>query len=101
MTKRPKKETIEDNKRIHALYSGRVQGVGFRFSAERIADELGLTGWVKNLYDGRVEVVAEGTKEKLEEFQRKIDANLHNYIRNAEVSWQEATGEFGEFDIEF
>ena len=46
-------------KRMHILYSGRVQGVGFRFTAETMAVESGIQGWVKNLGDGRVEIMAE------------------------------------------
>ena len=47
-------------KRFHAYYSGSVQGVGFRFAAQRAASNFGLTGWVRNLGDGRVEVLCEG-----------------------------------------
>ena len=54
--------------RLHAYISGRVQGVGFRFLAQHVARMLGLTGWVQNLYDGRVEVVAEGQRQQLEQF---------------------------------
>jgi acylphosphatase len=57
-----------DLERIHLLISGRVQGVGFRYSALRTADSLGLRGWVRNLPDGRVEVMAEGDRGILDEF---------------------------------
>ena len=50
-------------KRIHVYYEGRVQGVGFRFTSEYVAQQLKLTGWVKNLPDGRVELVAEGKED--------------------------------------
>ncbi|SDQ75664.1 acylphosphatase [Quadrisphaera sp. DSM 44207] len=53
--------------RLLATVSGRVQGVGFRFWTARRARELGLTGWAANLPDGRVEVVAQGPRERLEE----------------------------------
>ncbi len=46
-------------KQVRVYYSGRVQGVGFRFTAESIANDLGVTGWVKNSRDGGVEIVAE------------------------------------------
>ena len=49
--------------RAHVFYSGRVQGVGFRYTAQALALDLGLVGWVKNLPDNRVELVCEGTKE--------------------------------------
>ena len=57
-----------ENKRIHAYFSGSVQGVGFRFTAERLASALGLTGWVKNLQDGRVEVTCEGQEKDINGF---------------------------------
>jgi len=53
--------------RIHAIFSGEVQGVGFRYHARNIAEELGVSGWVRNLDDGRVELVAEGKSESLDE----------------------------------
>ena len=54
------------------LISGRVQGVGFRFFAEAAAAHEGLHGWVRNLPDGRVEVVAEGEAEAIERFERRV-----------------------------
>ncbi len=89
-------------KRIHVYYSGRVQGVGFRFTARNIASELNLTGWVKNLFDGRVEIVCEGEKDKLEKFLTKIkNSMLDKYITNETVSWMSGSGEFNEFKIEY
>jgi acylphosphatase len=55
-------------KRFHIFVSGRVQGVFFRGNTVRIANNLGVTGWVRNLTDGRVEIVAQGSEEKLKEF---------------------------------
>ena len=54
------------------LISGRVQGVGFRFFADAAAAHEGLHGWVRNLSDGRVEVVAEGEAEAIERFERRV-----------------------------
>lgn len=54
--------------RVHVWVSGRVQGVFYRATAERVASGLGLTGWVRNLSDGRVEAIAEGPAEALESF---------------------------------
>jgi acylphosphatase len=88
-------------KRIHIFYSGRVQGVGFRFTVERIALKLGITGWVKNLFDGRVELVAEGKEEKLEKFLKEINDYFANYILDSELFWKEPTGEFKDFRIRF
>ena len=89
-------------KRVRVYYSGSVQGVGFRFTAERVANQLDLVGWVKNLVDGGVEVVCEGEESKLREFLDKIkNGPLKHYIRNADVSWSEATEEFKAFEIRF
>ncbi len=88
-------------KRIHVFYSGRVQGVGFRFTTEDIAGDLGVTGWVKNLRDGQVEVVAEAEELVLKDFLSRIQQYFRSYIRNADVRWEEPTGEFRDFGIRF
>ncbi|MFC1703721.1 acylphosphatase [Candidatus Omnitrophota bacterium] len=88
-------------KRIHCFYSGRVQGVGFRFTAERIAIGLGLVGWVKNLPDGRVELVSEGEEDTLQRLLAEVDQYFSRYIKDANVSWMEATGEFKDFGLKF
>ena len=89
------------NKRFHAYYSGSVHGVGFRFTAQRSASNLGLTGWVRNLGDGRVEVLCEGKEPELKEFSKKINYVFKEYIRDSDIEWGKATGEFGDFDIRF
>jgi acylphosphatase len=88
-------------KRIHIFYSGRVQGVGFRFTAERFALDLGLVGWVMNLPDGRVEIECDGEETKIKKFLEKIKEAFNSYIKNSEVQWMEATGEFKDFEIRF
>ena len=88
-------------KRIHVYYSGQVQGVGFRFTAEAMALDLGLGGWVRNLSDGQVELLCEGTEEALHEILAKIDKRLSGYIRQKNVNWMPATGEFTDFRIRF
>ncbi len=88
--------------RIHVFYSGIVQGVGFRFTAERIALELGIKGWVRNLSNGGVEIVAEGSKEKLNEFLSRIrNGILKRYIQDVDVRWDKARGNFEDFQIRF
>lgn len=88
-------------KRIQVYYSGMVQGVGFRFTAESIAGDLEVCGWVKNLRDGRVEIVAEAEEGALKDFLGRIEQSLSHHIRDADVKWQEPTGEFNEFRIAF
>ncbi len=90
------------HKRIHVFYSGHVQGIGFRVTAQDVASELGLVGWVRNLSDGKVEVVCEGEEKKLRRFLDNIEKGfLGQYIRNKDVSWEEASKEFDNFDITF
>ena len=88
-------------RRVRTLYTGRVQGVGFRFTVERIANELNLTGWVKNLRDGRVEVLCEGEEQALKEILVRIDGDMGGYIQRADDEWRDATGEFKDFSIKF
>ncbi len=88
-------------KQIHAYYSGRVQGVGFRFTAQDLARDLGVGGWVKNLRDGRVEVVAEAEEEALKDFLERINKYFGRYIQDTDVKWLEAAGEFEDFGIRF
>ena len=87
-------------KRLHAFFSGRVQGVGFRYTAERIAEDFPVTGFVRNLPDGRVELLVEGDEVDLEGFLQKIRKSfLARYIGGAETRWLEASGEFQDFRI--
>lgn len=86
-------------KRVHALYSGSVQGVGFRFTAEASARKFKVNGWVSNLRDGRVEVVAEGEETDLKDFLGQISGEMSHYIVDTDVSWEEPTGEFRDFGI--
>lgn len=97
-----RKKELAAAHRAHVYYSGRVQGVGFRFTAERVALELGLVGWVRNLPDGRVEVVCEGSKENIELFLDRIQrSGLASYIQKTQCLWEEPTHEFKDFSIEF
>lgn len=86
--------------RAHILVSGRVQGVCFRGYTERWASDVKLTGWVRNLGDGRVEIVAEGDRANIE----KLLALVRNgppsaRVSRTELEWQEWRGEFSEFRV--
>ena len=88
-------------KQFHALFSGFVQGVGFRYTAVRIAQKFPVTGFVKNLPHGHVEVVAEGEEKSLHEFLAALREAFHSYIRKTDVKWDKASGQFRDFKVEF
>ena len=86
--------------RVHIFYSGNVQGVGFRYTVKTTAAGFEVAGIVRNLIDGRVELVGEGPREELEAFQKAIrESGLDHFIRNEEVKWSDALGEFRGFEI--
>jgi acylphosphatase len=88
-------------KQVHVYYSGLVQGVGFRFTAERFANKLDIKGWVKNLDDGRVEIVAEGDESQLNSFLSQLKNYFNRYLENIETDWSPASNEFNSFDVSF
>lgn len=86
--------------RMLILYEGRVQGVGFRYQTKRLATGYEVTGVVRNLLDGRVELIAEGVRKELEEFQTTIrESGLGPMIREEIVTWSEATEGLRGFNI--
>jgi acylphosphatase len=88
--------------RIHALVSGVVQGVGFRYFVLNAARAAGLVGFVKNLRDGSVEILAEGPREELERFAREIsEGPRRGLVRDVQMRWTESTGEFESFEVSF
>lgn len=94
--------TARDMKRSRMLifYSGHVQGIGFRYTVKSVAAGFEVTGTVRNLPDGRVELVAEAPREELEAFRQAIrESGLEHFIRDEHVSWTEAAGEFRGFEI--
>lgn len=71
--------------RKHYYFDGRVQGVGFRYKAMYLAKGLGLTGWVKNLYDGRVEMEVQGEVRVIHEFLSRLQEDRFIVISDIEV----------------
>jgi acylphosphatase len=85
---------------MRVLYSGQVQGVGFRYTVKSVATGFDVTGTVRNLPAGGVELIAEGLQSELEAFRQAIgQSGLDHFIRDEDVSWSEARNEFRGFEI--
>ena len=92
---------IMGRQQMHVYYEGRVQGVGFRYSVLMVARGFEVTGWIRNLADGRVELVAEGDKLEVCNFVAALEEEMRGYIVRPEKVISEATGEFPSFKIAF
>jgi acylphosphatase len=87
---------------LELIISGAVQGVGFRFFAQRAAQRYSLTGYVMNLQDGRVKVSAEGTQEALSLLVEELKKGTSlSWIEEVQVNWAEYRGRFRDFSIRF
>lgn len=86
--------------RVHVIISGRVIGVCFRAFVQDQAKKLGLKGWVRNTKDGRVEIVFEGEKDKLDEILRlcKIGPEA-SFVESIDIHEEKYTGEFFDFEL--
>jgi len=92
--------TIPDA-RCHAYVAGVVQGVGFRYFVMDAAVDVGAVGWVRNLRDGRVELVAEGSRSGLETLLTQVRRGPHGgRVDRVDEVWEEATGEFHSFGLQ-
>jgi acylphosphatase len=80
-------------------YSGRVQGVGFRVTASLIAKSFDVTGWVKNLPDGRVALWAEGESDEVHAFLAEVRARMGGCVHDEQRQAQEAAGRFRSFSV--
>ncbi len=88
------------NYRLHIWVEGRVQGVGFRYFVVGEAGSLGLTGWVRNRFDGSVEVIAEGERDKLIQLVHVLQRGSRSSVVSAvREEWLEGTGEFQGFSV--
>jgi acylphosphatase len=85
---------------MSVFYSGSVQGVGFRYTAKAVAAGFEVTGTVRNLPDGRVELIAEGARDELEAFRGAIrGAGLAGLIRDETITWSDAQNNMPGFEI--
>ncbi|MDA8562954.1 acylphosphatase [Mariniblastus sp.] len=88
-----------DRVRFLVIFSGRVQGVGFRYTSNQIAWRFDVTGWVKNLPDGDVQMVVEGTPDELESYLNAVSSETHGRVMKRTIQRKSATGEFSGFEI--
>jgi len=82
-------------------YSGRVQGVGFRYTARAMATRHKIAGFVRNMPDGRVHMIVEGAPDEIQKFIDSLEAEMSGYIQNVQQSVLPATGGFRGFEIRF
>ena len=95
-------DSNDSMKQIQVLFSGRVQGVGFRYTVCRMAPSFGVRGFVRNLMAGDVEVVAEGSEQELVDFLGEIrDSHLGRYIARERLHWAAATGAYDKFRVSY
>lgn len=85
--------------RAHIFYTGIVQGVGFRYTTQRFASDLGLTGWVKNLPDGRVEMMVVGEKPQVSALIERLETHFSGSIRGKDISYQDPIEHFKDFRV--
>ncbi len=92
-----KARQVMQRREVH--YSGHVQGVGFRFTTQSIASQFAVTGFVQNLTDGRVRVVAEGEPAELDQFFDTLERRMEHYIHSRTCDTQPGTGQYADFSV--
>ena len=85
----------------HIIYSGAVQGVGFRYTVQRAAATFHCNGWVKNLANGSVEICAEGSNEDLKGLCQNIEEHFDGYIHNKDIQFNSTLQNFKNFQITY
>ncbi len=85
--------------RLEAHFAGRVQGVGFRYTARQIAQGYEVTGQVRNLPDGRVQIIVEGAEKEVHEFVREIQSQLVHHVKETTVTVLAGPAQFRDFQI--
>jgi acylphosphatase len=86
-------------KRVY--FDGEVQGVGFRYTAVRIASTRGIAGYVKNLSDGRVEILAEGPEAEVDSFIEEVRREMGSYIREMNTDIVPVSGNYKRFVVRY
>jgi len=90
-----------DRQQRKVIFSGRVQGVGFRYTAVRTAERYDVTGHVRNCPDGTVEVIVEGEPKEIDAFLDDLAGRMRGYIRDRRQETAPASGRFASFDVRF
>jgi acylphosphatase len=92
--------STQEQHRLHAVVHGRVQGVGYRAFAARSARQIGLTGWVRNRFNGTVETIAEGERSQLEQYLRDLHRGPGpSNVSQVDADWEPGTMEFDQFKV--
>ncbi len=87
-------------KSLHCLVSGKVQGVNFRAWTKDQADNLGIKGWVRNLHDGRVEILAQGNEEDLNKLKGRIaQGSTFSRVEDVQCKWVDYEKEYDRFEL--
>ena len=87
------------NVRWHVYFSGRVQGVGFRYTCVQQSLHHAVTGWVKNLDNGSVEMIVEGQSSELESYLQRVCESTHGSVADTQTIKSAATGEFSAMSV--
>jgi acylphosphatase len=82
-------------------FSGYVQGVGFRYNACSIAKRFNVTGFVRNLSNGSVELIVEGNKETIQQYVSTLKDSMASFVNEVKETWTDASGEFKVFEVRF
>jgi acylphosphatase len=85
----------------HVIFSGQVQGVGFRYTAKQIAQQYGATGFVRNLPDGTVEMLVQGPAQDVDNCLQEIQESFMGYIRDTHIEPAPCNARYTEFRITF
>jgi len=88
-------------KRARVIYRGRVQGVGFRYTARRLAQGYAIDGFVKNRTDGSVELVAQGGEGEIDRFLADLEQTMGSLIRSRTLTWEPASKDLDGFSVRF
>ena len=83
----------------HIFYSGKIQGVGFRYTVKSFAKECSVVGWVKNLENGKVELVAEGEEKQINKLCQLVEEQFEGFIVDKKMTTERPQGKFTNFQV--